>query len=268
MLLTPCCVIAGKLCGADRRPCRPRCADDAPGRPVPPGTELLRITLEPGQLCASDGSVSDSPALEEFDRSIEKAAAAGCAVLLTLMRTDGAETGPAAERFDAFRRSGMLIWHTRSTEFQERYLGQLLGRHNRFSGRYLFEYPNIAFLRLYDSAARVLEHVEGYFNGTRTRYAEAFAAHRREHDRTRGDLPGAELERAFRLHILRRHIAFLVPMILHTFGNRALPLFGAGSPPETWREEFYQVLREYAVYPSFPEIDTPENREGEEDAAV
>ena len=29
MLLPPSCVIAGKLCGADRRPCRPRCAADA-----------------------------------------------------------------------------------------------------------------------------------------------------------------------------------------------------------------------------------------------
>lgn len=268
MLILPYCVIAGKLCGADRHPCHPRCVDDLPGKPVPPGTELLRITLDTDLLCAPDGSVPESPSLEAFDRSIEKAATAGCAVLLTMMRTDGPETESVSERFDAFRRNGMLIWHTRSTEFQERYLGQFLGRRNRFSGKYLFEYPNIAFLRLYDSATRVLEHVEGYFSGTKTCYADAFAAHRREHDRTRGDLPAIELEAAFRLHILRRHISFLIPMVLHSFGNRVLPLFGGGTPPTNWQKEFNQVLREYAVHPTFQEVDIRGNTGGEINASI
>lgn len=198
------------------------------------GYNLLNINIDARKICTESGDLVPGSFLNSFDEILETCLNLEMAVVITLMafiNKDDGNTAPHGS-FSNFYQNGMLFWHEQSTIVQERYTGQFLLRKTG-SGRYLFEYPNIAAIRLYDNTEAILDGMLRYLEAgeppEKLPYLDDFMEHRERYFRIRGDLPESKRADAFRDHIMRRQLMFMSPEILHAFGNRCIHIL-SGCP--------------------------------------
>jgi hypothetical protein len=232
------------------------------------GVNLVRVNLDARRLCDAKGNVVEGPGTRLFDIVMDACAHAGLPALLTLMAFKKAPAPSPVEpgSFASFYERGMLLWSQDSTVMQERYVGQFLLRRSGISGRRLPDFQVIAGIRLFDTLDDVLAGVLDYSAPEippESPFLDSFLKHRDGFFRTRQDLAASKLEAAFKDHVIRRFVMFLIPEMLHAFGNRTLFVFSkalsadASAEMRKFRDGMEPIAVSTGIIPFVKEFDIP-----------
>lgn len=139
------------------------------------GVDLVRMHMYEREITAHDGRLVENHNMEVFDYLVEQCARNGIYLMLspisywntvknqiTLDRQYGYWNvwSDEAFGFTNFYSVDALLWHPEAVRCQERYIGDLFARANKFSGKRLNEYDNIVAWELMNEIVYPVEIIE------------------------------------------------------------------------------------------------------------